>query len=216
VEAPITVLLVDDHQMFREGIRRRLEQEQDIKVVGEASSAREALERLTETNPSIVILDIRLPDTSGIELAKRLRQQRPEVKIIVLSGYDFDQYVRALVRVGIEAYLLKDASQDNLVDAVREVNRGGVVLPPVIASKVVKAYARSSKTQEASHVWELTVREVGILEMLHQGLRNAEMAERLGISPRTVESHVGSIIAKLGARNRIEAVRIAEERRFIR
>jgi DNA-binding NarL/FixJ family response regulator len=132
---PLRILIVDDHQMFREGIRRRLEQEPDITVVGEAASAEDALVKVSQTNPTIVLLDIRLPKVSGIELARRLRQQWPDLKILVLTGYDFDQYVRAVARVGVSGYLLKTAPQDAVVQAIREVAAGGAVLPPSIASK---------------------------------------------------------------------------------
>ena len=143
---PCKVLIVDDHVMFREGIRVRLEQEPNIEVVGEASTAAEALTLLDETDPTIVILDIRLPDVSGIELARRLRKFRPDIKILVLSGYDFDQYVRALTRVGIEGYLVKDAPQETLVQALHEIAAGGAVLPPHIASKVMRSYASQDTT----------------------------------------------------------------------
>ncbi len=212
----LRVLIVDDHRMFREGIRSRLENESDICVVGEAASAEEALALVNETDPSIVILDIRLPGMSGIELARILRRQRPELKILVLSGYDFDQYVRAAARVGIEGYLVKDAPQESLVQAVREIAAGGAVLPPNIASKVMRSYASGSSSIRERQVWELTVRETEILELIYQGLRNAEIAQRLSISPRTVEVHVSSIIAKLRAQSRTEAVRIALENNLIK
>ena len=210
------VLIVDDHRMFREGIHSRLERESDIQVVGEAGSAAEALELVQETNPSIVILDIRLPDMSGIELARLLRKQRPDLKILVLTAYDFDQYVRALARTGIDGYLLKDAPQEALVQAIREIGLGGVVLPPHIASKVMRGYASSSRDVTERPAWELTIREIEILELLYEGLRNAQIAERLRISTRTVENHVGSIMGKLGVQSRTEAVRLALEKQLIK
>ena len=213
---PIKVLIVDDHRMFREGIRSRLARHSRFKVVGEAASVEEALRLLEQVAPSIVILDIRMQGPSGIDLARRLRRDRPEIKILVLSGYDFDQYVRALARIGIHGYLLKDSPQEGLIEALDEIARGGVVLPPRIASKVMRSYASDSVSESRNARWDLTVREIEVLECLHEGLRNADIASRLDISPRTVETHVSSIISKLGARTRTEAVRKAVQGSLIR
>jgi two-component system response regulator DevR len=215
-QLPLRILIVDDHQMFREGIRRRLEQEPDITVVGEAASAEEALAKVPQTNPTIVLLDIRLPKVSGIELARRLRQQWPDLKILVLTGYDFDQYVRAVARVGVSGYLLKTAPQDAVVQAIREVAAGGAVLPPSIASKVLQHYSVDSSAVREGMMGKLTLRETEVLELIHQGIRNADIAQRLSISPRTVEAHVSSIIAKLGAQSRTGAIRIALEKGLIK
>lgn len=206
------ILIVDDHLMFREGIRARLQREAGFEVLGEASSAEEALRILERDVPHIMILDIRMPGGSGIELAGVVRKRWPEVKILVLSGYDFDQYVSRLARIGIEGYLLKEAPQDSLVSALCEIAAGGAVLPPQIASKVMRGYASTSRRPTAKHLWELTMRELDVLELLYQGLRNVEIARRLGVSGRTVETHVSNIIAKLGARGRTEAVKIAAEK----
>ena len=213
---PIKVLIVDDHRMFREGIRSRLARHSRFKVVGEAAGAEEALKLLEQVAPSIVILDIRMQGPSGIDLARRLRRDRPEIKILVLSGYDFDQYVRAFARIGIHGYLLKDSPQEGLIEALDEIARGGVVLPPRIASKIMRSYASDSVSESRNTRWDLTVREIEVLECLHEGLRNADIASRLDISPRTVETHVSSIISKLGARSRTEAVRKALQGSLIR
>ena len=215
-QLPLRILIVDDHQMFREGIRRRLEQEPDITVVGEAASAEDAMAEVSRTDPTIVLLDIRLPGTSGIELARQLRQQWPDLKILVLTGYDFDQYVRAVARVGVSGYLLKTAPQDAVVHAIREVAAGGAVLPPSIASKVLKHYSVDSSVVREGMMGELTLRETEVLELLHQGIRNADIAKRLTISPRTVEAHVSSIISKLGAQSRTGAIRVAVEKGLIK
>lgn len=215
-QLPLRVLIVDDHQMFREGIRRRLEQEPDITVVGEADSAEDALDKVAQAKPTIVLLDIRLPRVSGIELARRLRQQWPDLKILILTGYDFDQYVRAVAKVGVSGYLLKTAPQDTVVQAIREVAAGGAVLPPSIASKVLQHYSLDSSVIREGMMGELTLRETEVLELMHQGIRNADIAKRLAISPRTVEAHVSSIISKLGAQSRTGAIRTALEKGLIR
>lgn len=212
---PLRILIVDDHQMFREGIRRRLEQEPDMAIVGEADSAEDALEKVEQAQPTIVLLDIRLPRVSGIELARHLRQRWPDLKILVLTGYDFDQYVRAVARVGVSGYLLKTAPQDTVVQAIREVAAGGAVLPPAIASKVLHHYSADSAAREGM-AGELTLRETEVLELMHQGIRNADIAGRLAISPRTVEAHVSSIISKLGAQNRTGAIRAALDKGLIK
>ena len=209
MDTPLRVFIVDDHQMFREGIRSRLEQEPDIMVVGEASSAVEALALVEQTLPTIVVLDIRLPDMSGIELARLLRQKLPDLKILMLSGYDFDQYVRAAARVGIQGYLLKDAPQEELVQGLRAVAAGGAALQPRIASKVMRGYAESTADLPARPVEELSIREIEVLELVQAGLQNTEIALRLSISYRTVEAHMTRIIAKLGAHDRMDAVNIA-------
>lgn len=210
------ILLVDDHRMFREGIRSRLARHSRFKVVGEAADADEALALMERTAPSVVILDIRMSGPSGIDLARRLRRDWPDVKILVLSGYDFDQYVTTLSRIGIHGYLLKDAPQEALIEALDEIDRGGVVLPPRIASKVMRSYSTDPPPESRHSRWQLTVREIEILESLHEGLRNADIASRLGISTRTVETHVSNIISKLGARSRTEAVRVALREGLIR
>lgn len=213
---PLKVLIVDDHRMFREGIRSRLASEADIEVVGEAASAAEALDRVRTTKPSLVVLDVRLPDMSGIELARLLRQEWPSLKILMLTGYDFDQYVRAAARVGVEGYLLKDSPQDELVHAIREIAGGGAVLPPRIAMKVMRSYSVEPPAAKEAPLGKLTMRELEIVELIHQGLRNADIADRLSISARTVEAHVSSIMGKLNVQSRTEAVRIAMDMGMIK
>jgi two-component system response regulator DevR len=217
VNTPLQVLIVDDHQMFREGVRNRLEQEPDIQVVGEAGSAQEAFALVEQTNPFVVTLDIRLPDASGIKVARLLRQQHPELRILILSAYDFDQYVEAAIRLGVDGYLLKGSSQEKLVQALREIATGGVVLPPSIAAKLMRTYStprivfRNQKTAAG----ELTVRELEVVELMAHRLKNREIAQQLLISVRTVEAHVSNIMAKLGAQSRMEAVQIAIEENLL-
>ncbi len=216
MKAPISVVIVDDHQMFREGIRSRIDGESDMTVVGETGTAEEAIALVARPDPDVLILDIRLPNMSGLEAARLLRKKHPGLSILLLTGYDFDQYVRAAARARIQGYLLKDSPQEALIDAVREIARGGTVLSPHVASKVIQNLAESSGSGRAKRTTsELTVRELEILEMMHQGMRNAAIGDRLSISTRTVEAHVGNVIAKLGAHTRTEAVQIALRRRVI-
>jgi DNA-binding NarL/FixJ family response regulator len=207
----LRVLLVDDHVMFRDGVRGRLEREAGFVVVGEAATAADAEAFLERSPPDIMILDIRLPDRSGIALARKCRKAWPALKILVVSGYDFDQYVAALARIGIEGYLTKDTPLDDLVRALHEIGRGGTVLPPTIASKVMRSYRKSARGAT-----DLTLRELDVLELLAAGLTNPTIAERLGLSARTVESHVATIMAKLGAKSRTDAVRLAMEEGLLR
>lgn len=212
----IKILIVEDQQMFREGVRNRLEQETGICIVGEAASGEEALALVEKVHPNLVILDIRLPDISGIEVARHMRQRWPDLKILMLSSYDFDQYVSAAARVGIQGYLVKDAPQSELINAVQVIASGGAALPPNIASKVMKNYSISPPHIPEGLMGELTIREIDVLELVYQGYRNIDIAERLSISPRTVEAHVGNIISKLGAQSRTEAVHIAVEKGYIK
>ena len=212
----IKVLIVDDLRMFREGIRSRLEYEPDIVVVGEAGSAEEALTLIPELSPTIVILDILLPGISGIDVAKLIQRDWPDIRILILTGYDFDQYVRACTYAGIDGYLLKDAPQERLVSALREIAAGGVVLHPRIASKVMRIYSETPVKETVGQQEELTMREIEVLELTYQGLRNSNIAESLSISIRTVEAHMRSIFSKLGIQSRTEAVRVAVEYNMIK
>jgi DNA-binding NarL/FixJ family response regulator len=206
----LRVLIVDEHQMFREGIRSRLEKESDIQIVGEANSAQEAILLVEQTNPTVVTLDIRLPDASGIEVARVLRRNYPDVKVLILSAYDYDQYVEASFKIGVEGYLVKDYSQNVLIEALHEIAAGGVVIPPRIASKLVRSGSLRNTAFREQLPSALTMREMEVLELIvHAGLRNAEIAHRLLISPRTVEAHVSNIMSKLGAQNRTELLHIA-------
>ena len=211
----IRVALIDDHAMVRQGIKDRLEREGDITVVGEAETREGGIALVAQLSPDVVVLDIRLRQDSGIEVAKKLRADHPAVKILILSAYDYDQYVRALARIGVDGYISKENSQEELVQAIREVVKGGAVLTPKVASKVMRAMSEQPlHIQTGSHspqADDLTLRELEVLELLHQGMRNQGIAEHLAISTRTVESHVARIMAKMGATSRTEAIRTALE-----
>ena len=211
----IRVLLVDGHQMFREGVCSCLAHDPDICVVGQVGTVSDALHLIPSVLPTVVVFDIRLPDAAGVDLARQVRQRWPEVKLITLTGYDYTEYVRSLLRAGVDGYILKSASHRALVEALREVIAGGLVLPPQIAAKAVRGTSPTLAVDITREPDTLTMRELEVMELVHQGCRNSEIGNRLTISPRTVEAHVSNIVAKMGARNRTDAVRIAQEHRMI-
>ncbi len=211
----IRVLLVDGHQMFREGVCSCLAHDPDICVVGQVGTTAEALHLIPTALPTVVVFDVRLPDGAGVDLARQVHQGWPEVKLLTLTGYDYTEYVRAMLRAGVDGYILKSASHQSLVDALREVSAGGLVLPPHIAAKAVRGSSSTPGLDITRQPDTLTMRELEVMELVHQGCRNGEIGNRLDISPRTVEAHVSNIVAKMGARNRTDAVRIAQEHQLI-
>lgn len=195
----IRALVVDDHALHREGVGRILKQHEDIEVVGEAATGEAAVELATELRPSVVLLDIRLPGMNGIEAAQRIHEAAPDVRVLVVTAHDDDEYVRGAVQAGAAGFLSKAASGRELVEAVRAVAAGGSVLEPGMLARLVAGYPGTPSPA-------LSSRELEVLELLTGGLQNKQVATRLGISPRTVERHCDSIYAKLGVRTRTEAV----------
>src|SRR5689334_15656218 len=188
---PIRVLIVDDHPMAREGTRALLERSAAIEVVGAVGEGFAALWLLRELQPDIVLLDVRLPDISGIEVARQLRTEFPTVKVLVVTGYDEIGYARALLQLGVRGYLAKSASGAELVAAVRAVAAGNQVITAEAARGIVEG--RNDP---------LTAREHEVLQRLVAGRRNAEIADDLCLSLKTVEFHVRNVLQKLGARSR--------------
>ena len=205
--APIRVLIAEDHALMREGTRRILEQQPDIVVVGEAADGISALEMATRLQPDVAMLDIRMPGLTGIEVTRQLRDCTSDVKVLIVSAFDDDDYVRAMFQAGASGYMLKTIGADELVEAVRRVSAGETVIHPVIAQKVARLLTQPSHARpEDVH---LTEKELEVLGLVCQGLRNKEIARHLGISVRTVEGHLDSIFARLGLRSRTEAAMYA-------
>lgn len=203
----ITVLLAEDHKLVRQGIRQFLDRERDIKVVGEASDGEEAVRLTGELKPDIVILDISMPKLNGIEAAKQIKQLDPRTIMLILTAYDYEEYIFPILEAGAAGYLLKDMSGHELVDAIRTVYRGETVLHPAVARKLVERFRKKSVNEESEKELEaLTDREIEVLKMAATGMSNKEIASELFLSVHTIESHLTSIFNKLGVGSRIEAV----------
>ncbi len=207
----IRVLLVDDHVLVRQGTRALLEQHaEDIEIVGETGQGEEVLPMARRLSPNVIVLDVQLEGLNGVEVARALRRDLPDVKVLVLTAYPYEQYVRALFAIGVHGYLLKSASDAELIAGVRAVQRGETVLDADISSRVARRERTSSVVTTGTGT--LSEREHAVLRLVSHGGTNKEIARELGISEPTVESHIGNIMIKLGARSRVEAVALAVQR----
>ncbi len=211
----IRVLLADDHAVVRKGIREFLEEPGDVAVIAEADDGAEALRLIEEHRPDIAVLDIRMPEVTGVEATRQIKEHFPQVRVLILTAYDDDPYVFALLQAGADGYVLKTASGDELVRAVRTVYRGESALSPEIASKVVRQAVSGRPESAADQVETLTDRELDVLRLAARGLTNRAIGHDLGISHRTVQGHLASIYGKLGVNSRTEAVTEALRRGWI-
>ncbi len=202
----IRVIIADDHVVLREGTRELLQKEDDLEVVGEAGDGEETVELVRRTKPDVAILDIAMPKLNGIEATKQIKAISPGTAVLILTGYEYDQYVFALLEAGAAGYLLKDVRAQELIEAVRAVKAGASVLHPVVARKVLDRFVRTDNKAKASRLPPLTEREIEVLRCAAKGLGNREIAEELNVSVRTVQSHLGNIFNKLKVASRIEAV----------
>ena len=208
----IDVFIAEDHTLVREGTRQILEQQADLRVVGEADRGDVAVERLVRLRPHVALLDFRLPGLSGVEVTARLRAAQPEVRVLLLSAYDDAEYVLAALQAGAAGYLLKTVPGSELVAAVRAVHAGKTVLQEAVSRALSEHWRRSGGADGGAR---LSPREREVLGLLGVGLANKEVAARLGISLRTVEGHLGNVFAKLGVSSRTEAVLYALKHRLL-
>ncbi len=203
---PIRVLLADDHAVVRKGIREFLEEDGGVAVVAEAADGAEAVRLAGELRPAVAVLDVQMPGVSGIEATRQIKATCPGVRVLILTAYDEDPYVFALLRAGADGYILKNADPDDLVRAVKTVAAGGKVLAPDIAAKVIAQATSGKPAAAAEQVEPLTERELEVLRLAAQGLTNKAIAAELGLSDRTVQGHLANIYGKLAVASRTEAV----------
>jgi NarL family two-component system response regulator LiaR len=204
----IRILIADDHTLVREGTRERLEREEDFEVVGEAADGEEAVRLAQQLKPNVAIIDIAMPNLNGIEATKQIKTNQPTTSVLVLSAYDNDQYIYAVLEAGANGYLLKNVRGAQLVDAIRDVSAGEVVLDPHVARKVVQWFSSMShgKSVVEGLPDHFSERELEVLRLAARGMSNKEIASELALSVRTVQSHLGNIFDKLGVSSRTEAV----------
>jgi DNA-binding NarL/FixJ family response regulator len=216
----INLILADDHAVVRAGTRQLLERQPDLRVVGEAADGEEAVRLAKELKPHVVVMDVRMPKMSGVEATRRIKQEVPEVAVLVLTAHDDDEYVFALLQAGANGYLLKTAEMEELVKAIRAVAAGQSALDPVVTGKVVAQFASGRSLPDVlANVKDeyegLTEREMEILRLVGKGLTNKDIGQQLYISDRTVQAHLSNIFSKLGVNSRTEAVMYAVRRGWI-
>ncbi|MFE1749151.1 response regulator [Streptomyces anandii] len=215
----IRVLIADDQQMVRQGFTVLLNAQPDIEVVGQAVDGLDAVTKVGELVPDVVLMDIRMPELGGIEATRRITTATPDIRVLVLTTFDLDEYVYEALCAGASGFLLKDASADKLAEAVRVVAAGDALLAPGVTRRLIAEFSRINGRPRAplkARVRDLTERETEVLTLIAQGLSNAEIAEHLVVAEQTVKTHVGRILVKLGLRDRTQAAVFAYESGLIR
>jgi len=208
---PLTVLLVDDHPVVREGLRSVLNADRGVELLGEAASAHEALKMAADLKPDVVLMDINLPGMSGLEATREIKKQLPDVEVVLLTVYDSPMYLIESIRSGAAGYILKDACQDLIPTAIRAARDGGMVLPCRLLRQAVDGLSGASRRGGAappgsfSAASQLTVREMDVLRLLTRGATNKAMAAELHLAEVTIKKYVQSVMAKLGAADRTDA-----------
>lgn len=212
--ADIRILLADDQELVRRGFAALIEAEDGLEVVGEAATGSQAVDAAFAATPDVILMDIRMPDLDGIEATRRITADArlSDVKVLVLTTFDIDQYVYDALRAGASGFLLKDTAPQQLLDAIRVVASGEALLAPSITRRLIEEFAaRPNPDRSAGTLESLTERERDVLVQVGSGKNNAEIAERLAISPLTAKTHVSRILGKLGARDRTQLVVVAYE-----
>jgi two-component system, NarL family, response regulator NreC len=211
----ITIVLADDHQLVRQGLRGMLERQPDFRVVGEAGTGLEVFRVVERFRPNVVVLDMMMPQLNGLEVTRQLSKRSPKTRTVILSMHRDESYVVQALKNGATGYVLKDASVDELVKAIREAAAGRRYLSPPLSDSAVGAYMQQSNVASLDLYNSLSNREREVLHLAAEGHTNTEIGKRLFISPRTVEIHRANMMAKLGLRNHTELIRYALKHRLI-
>jgi DNA-binding NarL/FixJ family response regulator len=210
----ISVVLADDHVLVRKGLKKILEMEEDIEVVGEASDGPSAVQEIKAKKPRVVLLDINMPQMNGIEVTKILKKERVDTKIIILTIYDDREYLLELIKMGVSGYILKDIDPKGLIDAVRSVNRGETYIQPNLTRALIAEYNRITQPIAGARK-PLTAREKEVMAYIADGMNNNEIASKLGISEKTVKNHVSSILRKLDLQDRTQVAVFALKNKLV-
>ena len=205
------IILVDDHEVVRIGLKTLLDRHPDFEVVGEASSAREAVEKTASLLPDVVVMDIRLPGTSGIDACDEIVKRFPETKVLMLTSYAEDEMLFSAIRAGASGYVLKQIGSEDLVKALESVGSGEGLLDPAVTQRVFQEVRRAVREEEASAFANLSQQEKHVLQLVSEGKTNREIAKALFLGEGTVRNYVSSILSKLGVNNRAEAAAYAVE-----
>jgi DNA-binding NarL/FixJ family response regulator len=205
----IRVLVADDQSMVRAGFRMLLAEETDIEVVAEASNGLEAVDKAARFRPTVVLMDIRMPELDGLEAARRILAADDAARILILTTFDLDEYVYEALRAGASGFVLKDDPPEQLLAAIRIVARGEALLSPAVTKRVIKRFTRMPHSAPPTGVDDLTERELDVFRLITRGLSNAEIGRELYISDTTVKTHITHILQKLDLRDRVQAVVLA-------
>jgi DNA-binding NarL/FixJ family response regulator len=209
---PIRLLVADDHPVVRDGLVAMLGTQPDFLVVGEASNGVQAVELAERLRPDVILLDLAMPEIDGVEAIRRIREKCPDARVLVFTAFDTDERIVGAVEAGARGYLLKGVPRGEIFNAIRVISQGGSLLQPIVASKLLQHLSAHADDSGAE---SLTAREMDVLQLLAQGKTNKEIAAALVITERTVKFHISSILGKLGAGNRTEAVTIAAQRGLV-
>jgi two-component system response regulator NreC len=207
-----SIVLADDHQVVRHGLRVLLEADPEFSIVGEASDGLEAADMLERLHPDVIVLDLMMPGINGLEVARQASQRSPNTNVVILSMYTNEAYVVEALRAGAKAYVLKSATSDELIRAIRQVVTGGRYLSPPLSERAIEAYSRKAEGSAMDPYEMLTTREREILQLAAEGCTNSEIATRLSISPRTAETHRTNLMRKLGLHSQTDLIRFAIRR----
>ena len=205
----IRVLVADDQSMVRAGFRMLLADEEDIEVVAEASNGKEAVEKAARFEPTVVLMDIRMPELDGLEATRRILAADPDARVLVLTTFDLDEYVYEALRAGASGFVLKDDPPEQLIAAVRTVASGDALLSPAVTKRVIGAFTRMPRPTPPRELDDLSAREREVFRLVARGLSNAQIGKELFIGETTVKTHVTHILSKLGLHDRVQAVVLA-------